>query len=105
MDQNEPTEKCLAVQAFRNVAGPPREHRKLLMWMNVNFAVDHDIIEATVRTLVVPAAPDDIRQLQGRAAATANPTFVAVVNLTLAVVVIPAPAAATKTIRHICYSH
>ncbi|KXH42207.1 hypothetical protein CNYM01_09409 [Colletotrichum nymphaeae SA-01] len=45
------------------------------------------------------------RQLQSRAAATTNPTFAAVFNLTLAVVVIPTPAAAAKPIRYECYSH
>ncbi|KXH34892.1 hypothetical protein CSIM01_01928 [Colletotrichum simmondsii] len=36
------------------------------------------------------------RRLQSRAAATANPTFAAIVNLTLAIIVIHTPAAATK---------
>ncbi|KAI3552640.1 hypothetical protein CSPX01_00389 [Colletotrichum filicis] len=39
------------------------------------------------------------RQLRSRAAATANPTFTAVVNLTLAVVVIPTLAPVVKPSR------
>ncbi|KAK1481441.1 hypothetical protein CCUS01_04554, partial [Colletotrichum cuscutae] len=45
------------------------------------------------------------RQLRSRAAATANPTFTAVVNLTLAVVVIPTLAPVVKPSRDGCYTH